>query len=154
MSNTKNDFFRTDAFMDTFKRITDTKLNFDRDELLRRHKANVETMTEANRLAVEILRSLTQLQTQYFKKAFDDMMQTFSNPVSNPMDPETHKKNLQNHSERIKSQFESATKHGKDIVSKMQESGKEMYSLFQESMKMNGLNGSSNAQKKDKSSKH
>lgn len=119
---------QSEQFSEMFKKFNEFKGNVDRDNLLINHKKNMDTLGEVNKLAMEVMRSVNQLQTQYFRQAFEEMgkMATdYMNQVS--------KTNLMNmHTEGLKSKIDAANEMGVKITNQIAKSGKDMYEVLKQ----------------------
>lgn len=99
---------------------------FDKEKVMKSHRKNIEALTEANKTAVEVLKSLTQLQSQYMKKSFEDMtslMQGMMNPGAprNPLEAQTT---------AIKNQIDRTLEHNRAITTTLADSHQEIYKIF------------------------
>lgn len=45
----------------------------DKESMMKAHRKNMESLTEANKMAVEVMKNIATLQSQYIKKTFEDM---------------------------------------------------------------------------------
>lgn len=136
---------------DMMKKFSENLPKIDREAMLKSHRKNVEALTEANKTAVEVMKSIVQLQSQYVKQVFDDVttvMQDFTKGAS----PLT-KEGMGKVSTHLKNHVENGMAHGANIANKLVNSQKEIFEImqgrFQDSTKE-----MTQMQKKTKETKH
>lgn len=106
----------------------------DKDAVMASHKKNLEALTEANKMAVEVMKSISQLQTQYIKQTFEDMSAIMQNITSASSSQAT----LAQHSQNVKDQLSRIMDHGTNISNTMKNGQREildiMHNRFSEGM--------------------
>ena len=104
--------------------------SFDKEKLIKTHRKNIEALTEANKMAVEVMQSLTQLQSQYMKKTFEDMTSMMQGMMSNSNQAIP----LEKHAAVVKNHIDRTMEHGKAITSTLAQTHHNIYELFQNCM--------------------
>lgn len=106
------------------------KPTFDKDAMMQSHRKNLDALTEANKMAVEVMKSITQLQSQYVKQTFEDF--------SKMMKSMGQSGEQANHGEAVKDQLSKAMEHGSAITNTLTKSQREimemMHGRFSESV--------------------
>jgi hypothetical protein len=103
----------------------------DRETLMNNHKKNMEAMNDANKMAVEVLKSIAQLQTQYTRQTFEDMnkiMQELSNSSKN------QQWTAPNNASHVRNMMMRAFDHSQDVSNIMAQSNQKLYGNFQDHM--------------------
>lgn len=103
------------------------KGNMDKESMMISHRKNMEALTEANRMAVEVMKSITQLQSQYVKQTFEDFSSIMKDKTAHPP---ASKEAISAHSEHIKSRMEKAANHGTNVASTIKNSQKEIFDIM------------------------
>ena len=108
-----------------FEKAKETMKNFvgDRETMLHHHKKNIDALTEANKMAVEVMRNVTQLQQQYIKQAFESMSSMMKESTQHGVHKEAWKK----HTERLKEHLTRSIDHGTNVAGVIAKSHKDMY---------------------------
>lgn len=109
------------------------KKPIDKEAMMANHKKNLEALTQANKMAVDVMKSIAQLQSQYLKKTFDDM-------ALMARDAMTHaapKDQWENHSTKMKEHLYSAIDHGTAIANTLVKSHKEIQEVFKSRLQEN-----------------
>lgn len=108
-----------------FQMFTESMKNFagDRDSMIANHKKNIEALTEANKMAVEVMRNITQLQQQYIKQAFDSISGMMKDVMQNGMNQESWKK----HTDQLKKHMNESIDHGVKVTTVLTKSQKDIY---------------------------
>ena len=71
---TQNQFQKVkDTMKETVKNISKKMPTLDKEAMMNSHKKNMEALTEANKMAIEVMKSLAHLQSQYVKQTFEDI---------------------------------------------------------------------------------
>ena len=104
--------------------------SFDKEKLIKTHRKNIEALTEANKMAVEVMQSLTQLQSQYMKKTFEDMTSMMQGMMSNNAQANP----LEKHATAVKDHISQTMEHGKAVASTLAQTHNNIYKLFQNCM--------------------
>lgn len=120
------------ATADAFKSFSETMKapTFDRETVIQNHKKNVEAINDANKMAVEVLKTISQLQTQYMRQTFDDIGSMVRDMAS------TQGKRDQNpmaaHSDRMRQMMTRSFDHSSEIAKLMAKSQQDSYGKFSE----------------------
>ncbi|MBW8308936.1 MAG: phasin family protein [Candidatus Paracaedibacteraceae bacterium] len=101
--------------------------NMDKESMMMSHRKNMEALTEANRMAVEVMKSIAQLQSQYVKQTFDDMASVMKDAMAHPP---VSKEAMTKHSDHVKSHVEKAVGHSSNVASTLAKSQKEIFDLM------------------------
>lgn len=136
--------------IEMMKSFAKTGQAINKEALMASHKKNLEALTEANKTAVEVMKSISQLQTQYLKQAFEDMTAMFRETATSKADP---KASWESHSEKMKHHISSAVEHGSAIASELLNSQKKMQEIFHKRMS-EGLNEARELHQHHKGTKH
>jgi phasin family protein len=109
----------------------------DQEKMLDMHKKNMETLTEANKLAVDVMRQIAQLQGQFLTQTFTEVDQLVRENLAfkNAKPEECVKKNT----ERFKGAVERAMEHSNNVSQVMLKSNQDIFKTvqnrFEEGMK-------------------
>jgi hypothetical protein len=130
--------FNMEEMKDMFRNFAKMKTpQFDREALMDSHRKNMEAIGETNRMAVEVMKSITQLQTQYVRQAFDDMgamLRDGVNPAA--MGPDS----IHRSSNAVQAAFSRAQDHVSNVsnvmVNSSQELAKDAQRRIEENMNM------------------
>lgn len=116
-----------ESIQDKMKSLGSKIPQLDKEAMMNSHKKNLEALTEANKMAVEVMKSITQLQSQYVKQTFEDMSSIMKDMLSNaPMSKESVSK----HSIHLKDQATKAFEHTTNISATLAKSQKEIFDLM------------------------
>jgi hypothetical protein len=101
----------------------------DKEAMVHHHKKNLEALTQANTTALEVMKNITKLQSEYMRQTFEDfsgMMKqvTQAGPKVNHHDVWTH------HSEKIKAHVNRTAEHGKGIAETIADTHTKIYEIF------------------------
>jgi phasin family protein len=110
-----------------FKNMSDL---FDKEKIMKSHRKNIEALTEANKMAVDVLKSLAQLQSQYMKKSFEDM----TNMIQGSMKTGDKANPTEKHATAIKGHIDRTLEHSQAITSTLAQSHRDIYQLFHNRM--------------------
>ncbi|WP_010302780.1 phasin family protein [Candidatus Odyssella thessalonicensis] len=99
----------------------------DKESMMLSHRKNMEALTEANRMAIEVMKSITQLQSQYVKQTFEDMASIMKDSMAHPP---ASKEAVAKHANHVKSQVEKAVSHSKNVAGTIANSQKEIFDLM------------------------
>jgi phasin family protein len=125
---TQNQFQKVkDTMKETVNNISKKMPTLDKEAMMNSHKKNMEALTEANKMAVEVMKSLAHLQSQYVKQTFEDMTSLMRERLANP---KPSKEAVEKHSNHIKDQVQKAFDHGANITSTLAKSQKEIFDLM------------------------
>ena len=87
--------------------------NLDPMKVMESQQKNLEALNEANKTAVEVMKSITQLQGQYLRQTFEDM----NSFVRSSMVMKPDEASLKYQSQKIQESMEKAVEHGKNVAS-------------------------------------
>lgn len=121
---TQNPFQKVQESM---KEFTNKMPSLDKEAMMSSHKKNMEALTEANKMAIEVMKSIAQLQTQYVKQTFEDMSSIMKDALAHPP---ASKEAVAKHSMHAKTQAEKAFEHGSNITATLAKSQKEIFDLM------------------------
>ncbi len=96
-------------------------------QFLASQKKNLETLNEASKTAVDVMKSITQLQGQYMRQAFEDMNAFMRTAMT--MSPD--QAGAQYQSQKLQESLEKAVDHGKNVASVVAKSGKNIQERIQ-----------------------
>jgi hypothetical protein len=132
--NTSKDAFTAEALEEMFRQFTRMKTPaFDQEALLNNHKRNMEAIGEASRMAVDVMRSLGEIQTQFMRQAFEDMSALVQQGMTAPLGPNT----LNQQTQAMHTTFKRAQDHASNISRVFQKAGQEMQNNTQKQMEEN-----------------
>lgn len=112
---------------ETIKEFTSKMPGLDKEAMMHSHKKNMEALTEANKMAIEVMKSIAQLQTQYVKQTFEDISSIMRETISNAP---ASKEMLDKQSQHTKTQVDKAFEHSSNISAKLAKSQKEIFDLM------------------------
>ncbi|AIK96021.1 phasin family protein [Candidatus Odyssella acanthamoebae] len=101
--------------------------NMDKESMMMSHRKNMEALTEANRMAVEVMKSIAQLQSQYVKQTFDDMASIMKDAMAHPP---VSKEAVAKHTDHVKSHVEKVVGHSSNVAGAIAKSQKEIFDLM------------------------
>ena len=116
---------------DTFKKISDKMPKIDREKLISHHKKNLEALSDAQKMAVEVIKNIAQLQTQFVRQTFEEMHTSMKEVMQNPRS----KEKLTAHADNVKKTLFKAVDHHANISEIVLKSHKDVYSLVQDRFK-------------------
>lgn len=96
----------------------------DREAMMKAHRRNMESLTEANKMAVEVMKSITTLQSQYIRKTFEDMSQIMKDFVQKP---DLSKETINRQTQRVRDQVHGAFDHSATLSEIISKSQKDMF---------------------------
>lgn len=106
---------------------------FDREALLNNHKRNMEAIGEASRMAIDVMRSLGELQTQFMRQAFEDISAMAQQGISAPLGPDAFNRQT----EAMQNTFKRAQEHASNIGRVFHKAGQEAQHQTQKQMEEN-----------------
>lgn len=112
---------------DTIKEISNKMPILDREAMMSSHKKNMEALTEANKMAIEVMKSIAQLQSQYVKQTFEDMTSIMRDTMGHQ---NSSKEILEKQSNHMKDQVQKAFDHGASITSTLAKSQREIFDIM------------------------
>lgn len=120
-------------FMDMMKNFANFPMIVDRETMLKQHRKNLEAFNNCNAMALEVMKSIGQLQTQFLKQAFEEIATSMKDFVQN-----TDKKDMSHHTDTMHNQVKRWTDYGTNVSSLLSKSHRQMYDVinthFQESV--------------------
>ena len=116
--------------MDMFNMFTHGKFGIDRDELINNHRKNLEAMNDANKMAMDVMKTVTTLQSQYIKQTFEDFTAIIREMSQKPLSAD----GLQNQSSRLKESVSKAVDHTSALANIIVKSNGEFYKKMQNNM--------------------
>ncbi len=126
----KNENF-SEATAEVFKSFTEKMPQIDREQILENHRKNLETLGEAQKMAVELLKTVAQLQSQFLRQTFDEMNESLRDVMRNP----TSKDRFQTHADKMKETMEKAVDHTSNLANVILKSNLDVYKLVQDRFK-------------------
>lgn len=99
----------------------------DKDAMMNHHKKAMETISDANKMAVEIVKSLSSLQTQFMRQSFEDFTSMMKEMSATPMSPDSWK----NQAKHMKDSLSKAVDHSSNMSNVMIRSNNDLYNKFQ-----------------------
>lgn len=93
-------------------------------------RQNMESLNEASRLAVEVIKSISTLQTQYMRQTFDDMGAMMRDLVSKPSSPDA----VPQQAIRLQNAMARTFDHSSNVANILMNSNQEMSKKSQHSM--------------------
>jgi hypothetical protein len=121
-SHNKNNTDDPFNFTETLRAFTNP---MDGNVLMQQHRKNIEALTEANTMAAEVMKSISQLQTSFVKQAFDEMA-TYMRECTHNLQPTDLSKNA----EPMRKQADIMAEHSKNIASMLEQSNRGIYDVF------------------------
>lgn len=109
----------SDEILKNFKPV------LDKDMMLQSHRKNLEALNEANKMAVEVMKSITQLQSQYVKQAFEDFAKIMKGMGSGGGESPRET------GEAVKTQLAKAMEHGSAITNTLTKGQREIMEMMQ-----------------------
>ena len=95
----------------------------DKESMMKAHRKNMESLTEANKMAVEVMKNIATLQSQYIKKTFEDM----SEMMKGFKKPDTSKEGLQNKTDKVRDQMHRSFDHTANISEIIAKTQRDMF---------------------------
>lgn len=102
----------------------------DKEAMMKSHRKNLEVLSEAHSKAVDVMKSISQLQNEYMKKAFAD----FSSSMQEVMKSKG-KEAVEKHTTHVKEHITNAVEHGKTISTTLAKTQKEIFDLMHDRYK-------------------
>lgn len=88
----------------------------DKDTFMNNQRQNMEAISDANKMAVEVMRSLANLQSQYMRQTFDDFGNMMREAMANPASPENVNRQNEALQKTMKRTMEYSTNMGDILV--------------------------------------
>ncbi len=106
---------------DMFKQMP----KIDKEAVMKSHRKNLEALSEANAKAMDVMKSISQLQNEYMKKAFED----FNSAMQEVMKSKG-KDAVEKHTTHVKEHITNAVEHGKTITTTLAKTQKEIFDIM------------------------
>ena len=110
----------------SFAGIGNKSFNFDKEAAFAKQRKNIESLTEANKMAIEVLKSISKLQSQYIRQTFEDM-----NEMMKDMIKIKTKEDWEKQTDKMKDGMEKATEHGKNLMGILSQSNHSIFDVMQ-----------------------
>lgn len=115
--------------------------SFDKESLMKSHQRNIEALTEANRMAIDVMKSIATLQSQYIKQSFEDMTKIMRDMMGQPFDKNMDPKEvLTKQSNVMGDQVSRAFEHTSNVTSMLARSQKDIFDNMQKHYYENASN--------------
>ena len=103
------------------------KPSVDREALINNHRQNLDAINDANKMAVQVIKTISDLQSQYVRQTFDDM-----NAMVRELSASKSSNNQwESHAEKIKEAMTKAIDHSTSISNVMVKSNHDLYGKMQ-----------------------
>ena len=93
-------------------------------KIIENHKKNLEAISDANKIAADVMKSLAKMQSEFVKQTFEDINEMMRNAMTQkpgqPID-------LSNYSDVVKHSLQRTTEHAKNVNNVLSNSGKEIH---------------------------
>ncbi len=119
-----------DPIKDMFTMFTQNKVGIDRDELINNHRKNLDAMNDANKMAMDVMKSIATLQSQYIKQTFEDFTAIIREMSQKPPSEDQ----LKNQASRLKESISKAVDHTSALSNIIVQSNGEFYKKMQNNM--------------------
>lgn len=97
----------------------------DREAMIENHRKNLEVMNDASKMAMEVLKSIAQLQSQYVKQTFEEMNSALREMMA-AKKPETENQ-WESHASKIKEAMTKAFDHSASIANVVVKSHRDIH---------------------------
>ncbi len=116
---------------DIFKNFADKMPKVDREEVLNSHRKNLEALSEAQKMAFEVIKNIAQLQAQFVRQTFEAINESMKEVIHNP----TSREKLSAHAETVKKTMSKAVDHHSNLSDILLKSNLDVYKLVQDRFK-------------------
>ncbi len=93
-------------------------------KIMENHKKNLEALSDANKIAADVMKSLAKMQSEFVKQTFEDINAMMRNAMTQkpgqPID-------VSNYSDVIQHSLQRTADHAKNVRSTLSNSGKEIH---------------------------
>jgi phasin family protein len=114
--------------MDMFKAFAQQgKVIMDRDAMINNHRKNLDAMNDASKTAMDLLKSVTTLQNQYVRQAFEEFNTMLRDMVQTPQTPEQ----LEKQASRLKESMTKAMEHTSNVANIVVKTNSDFYKKAQ-----------------------
>jgi len=97
-----------------------------KEAVMENHRKNLTAIQDANKMAVEVIKTIAQLQSQYVKQTFEDMNAMMREIMSSSSKPASAG-NSKSHAEKIKTAMTRAFDHSTNVANVVAKSHQEIY---------------------------
>ncbi|HLD95033.1 MAG TPA: phasin family protein [Alphaproteobacteria bacterium] len=105
----------------------------EKEDLMSGHRKNLESLTDAAKMAAEVTKSVAQLQGQFVKQLFGDM-QAWGKNLEELFSKEAK---IENQASRMKDTFNQGMDHGMKLATIVRQGQKDIYDVFKKRMEEN-----------------
>lgn len=106
---------------------------FNKESLMKSHQSNLEALNEASRMAMDVMKSIATLQSQYIRQTFEDMSKMMKETMGQPLNENTNPKEVfSNHAGKIKDHVARTFDHTANISNIIAQSQREMLDRMHE----------------------
>lgn len=105
----------------------------DRDDMMSSHKKNLETLSDAAKMAAEVTKSVAQLQGQFMKQFFSDM-QSWGKSMEDFLMKDMK---MDKQADRMKETFNHGLDHSMKLANMVRQGQKDIYDVFKSRMEEN-----------------
>ncbi|RZI45405.1 phasin family protein [Candidatus Finniella inopinata] len=116
---------------EAFKSMASKMPKIDHEAILSHHKKNLDALSDAQKMAVDVIKNIAQLQTQFMRQTFEEMQSSFKEVMQSP----ASKEKLKAHADNVKQSLFKAVDHHSNISDIVLKSHKDVYSLVQDRFK-------------------
>ena len=114
--------------MDMFRAFAEQgKSMMDRDAMINNHRKNMDAMNDASKTAMDLLKSVTHLQNQYVRQAFEDFNTMMRDMMQSPQSPEQ----MEMQASRLKESMTKAIDHTSNVANIVVKTNSEIYKKAQ-----------------------
>lgn len=110
---------------------------FDQEKMLKAHRKNMEALNEANKMAVDVMRQITQMQGQFIRQTFEEIDEVIRENLA--LKNMTPQEQMAKNTQRVQGAVQRAMDHSNNISQVMIKSNQEMFknvqNRFEEGMK-------------------
>lgn len=103
----------------------------DHEAALASHKKNLEALTDANKMAVEVMKSIAELQGQFVRQTFEDLNKMIRENMSNKPG---EKKDFSISADSMKNSIQKAVDHAGKVGEVLKKSGGEIHAHLKNHM--------------------
>ena len=106
------------------------KPKIDREAMMENHRKNLDAMNDANKMAMEVIKTIAQLQSQYVKQTFEEMNSALREMMSaKKPEAENH---WETHASKIKDAMTKAIDHTASIANVVVKSHRDIHGKMQD----------------------
>ena len=122
----------TNPAAEMFKTFAESlrKPKIDREAMMENHRKNLDAMNDANKMAMEVIKSIAQLQSQYVKQTFEEMNSALREMMS-AKKPEVENQ-CETHASKIKEAMTKAIDHTASIANVVVKSHRDIHGRMQD----------------------